>query len=60
MGKFPKLGIKAIDFIYSEDELLRIVEQAFKFYKKEGRKGERFRDTLERLGLEYFIGRYCD
>lgn len=60
MGKFPRLGVKAIDFICSEEELLRIVTQAFEFYKKEGKKGERFRDTLERLGLEYFIGRYCD
>jgi len=60
MGKFPKLGIKAIDFIHSEHELLRIVEQAFEFYKKEGGKGERFGDTLEHIGLEYFIGSYCD
>lgn len=60
MGKFPKLGIKAIDFIWSRDEVLRIVEQVFEFYKREGRKGERLRDTLERLGLEYFIGKYCD
>ena len=60
MGKFPKLGIKAIDFICSENELLRIVEQVFEFYKKEGKKGERFGDTLEHLGLEYVIGRYCD
>lgn len=60
MGKFPKLGIKAIDFIESQEELLRIIEQAFKFYKEEGRRGERFRETLERLGLEYFISKYVE
>lgn len=53
MGKFPKLGLLIFDFISNLDELLNIVEKIFMFYKEEGKKRERFGDTIARLGIAY-------
>lgn len=49
-----------IIYLNGKREEIEEGEQAFEFYKKEGRKGERFGDTLEHLGLEYFINSHCD
>ncbi|UCH00116.1 MAG: hypothetical protein JSU78_06765 [Deltaproteobacteria bacterium] len=59
---FSQGVIRAAMIIYlnGKREEIEEGEQAFEFYKKEGRKGERFGDTLEHLGLEYFINSYCD
>lgn len=54
MGKFPKLGEKAFDFIESAERVLEIISQTLEFYKKEGKPGERFRDTLDRVGIEKY------
>lgn len=54
MGKFPKLGLKAFDFIESKERVLEIIAKTLEFYKREGKFGERFGDTLERLGLEKY------
>ncbi|MFH1958004.1 MAG: 4Fe-4S binding protein [bacterium] len=53
MGKFPKLGFPLFDFYRNLDELLNIIERLFEFYKEQGIKGERFGDTIDRLGIEY-------
>lgn len=37
----------------SEDEVMEIVERAILFFRDEGLSGERFADTIERLGFEY-------
>ena len=54
MGKFPKLGIKLFDFIESKEEVLEIIKKTLEFYKKFGNKGERFRDTLDRVGIDKY------
>jgi anaerobic sulfite reductase subunit C len=54
MGKFPKLGIKVFDFIETKEEVLDIIEKTLEFYKKSGKKGERFGDTLDRTGIEQY------
>ena len=37
----------------SEAELLELVEKTILFFRDEGISGERFADTIERLGFEY-------
>lgn len=51
MGKFPKLGFKAFDFIETKEEVFEIIRKTLEFYKKFGKQGERFRDTLDRVGI---------
>jgi dissimilatory sulfite reductase (desulfoviridin) alpha/beta subunit len=51
MGKFPKLAQKAIDFVETQEKVLKIIEKTLGFYKKYGNKGERFRDALDRIGI---------
>lgn len=54
MGKFPKLGIKAFDFVETKEEVLKVIEKTLQFYKEFGKQGERFRDTLDRVGLDNY------
>lgn len=54
MGKFPKIGIKIFDFIENKTEALSLIRKTLEFYKKEGKKGERFRETLDRVGLNKY------
>jgi len=54
MGKFPKLGIKVFDFVETKEKVFEIIEKTLEFYKKLGKKGERFRDTLDRVGIEKY------
>ena len=54
MGKFPHLGHKGFDFIESEGKMLQIVEKTLDFYKAKGKKGERFAETIDRIGLENY------
>ena len=37
----------------SEEEVLALVERAILFYRDEGITGERFADTIARLGFDY-------
>ncbi len=37
----------------SEEEVLEIIERAILFFRNEGITGERFADTIERLGFDY-------
>lgn len=52
MGKKPRLGTKAKILIETKEELLKYIKNAFEFYKKHGRKKERFGHTLDRVGLK--------
>ena len=51
MGKFPKLGIKVFDFIETRGKVLDIIKKSLGFYKEFGKIGERFRDTLDKVGI---------
>lgn len=55
MGKFPHLGHEAFDFVEGEDPVLRIIERTLEFYRERGEKGERFGDTIDRLGLDVYV-----
>ena len=37
----------------SEEDVLDLVERAILFYREEGVTGERFADTIDRLGFDY-------
>ena len=37
----------------SEEEVLDVIERAIIFFRDEGVSGERFADTINRLGFEY-------
>ena len=45
---------KPLDKLFtSEEEVLEIVERAILFFRDEGLTGERFADTIDRLGFDY-------
>ncbi len=52
-GKKVAAGKPLSRLITSEDEVMEIVERAILFFRDEGITGERFADTVERLGFEY-------
>ena len=45
---------QALDKLFtSEDEVMDVVERAILFFRDEGQSGERFADTVARLGFDY-------
>ena len=52
-GKKGNRGISLSHIYESEDEVLEAVEKAILLYREEGIKGERFAETIERLGMDY-------
>lgn len=47
-------GGQPLDKVFtSEDEVVELVERAILFFRDEGRSGERFADTIARLGFDY-------
>ena len=54
MGKFPKLGKEVLDFTETRGKVLEIIKKTLEFYKKLGKKNERFRDTLDREGVDKY------
>lgn len=52
MGKKPRLGTRAKTLIQSREELFRYIDRAIDFYKKQGKKKERFGHTIDRIGVD--------
>jgi dissimilatory sulfite reductase (desulfoviridin) alpha/beta subunit len=52
MGKRPRLGDRLPIEIRDEEHLLEIVDKTINWYGEHGEKGERFGDTLDRLGVD--------
>ena len=52
-GKKTAIGKPLSKIFTSEDEVLDVVEKAIILFRDEGIKGERFADTIERLGFDY-------
>ena len=52
-GKKRAQGMALSRIFESEEEVLCVIERAICFFRDEGIKGERFADTIERLGFEY-------
>ncbi|MEG0919683.1 MAG: 4Fe-4S binding protein [Anaerovoracaceae bacterium] len=52
-GKKTAIGQPLSKLFASEEEVFAVIENAIKFFETEGIKGERFSDTIQRLGFEY-------
>ena len=52
-GKKTAIGKPLSKIFTSEEEVLSVVERAICLFRDEGIKGERFADTIERLGFDY-------
>ena len=52
-GKKIANGIPLEKLFTSEEEVMETVERAILFFRDEGISGERFADTIERLGFDY-------
>lgn len=46
------IGKRLLPIVFSDDQVLERVNQALKFYREHGKKGERFGFMLERVGLD--------
>ncbi len=53
IGRRPELAFKLVDLV-DEAELFRIMDATVDFYIKYGKAGERFGDTLHRIGYKQF------
>ena len=53
-GKTQRLGTP-IGGIYSEDEVMKLIEKALLLYREQGQTGERFGRSIDRIGVENFI-----
>ena len=52
-GKKIAHGLPLTRIITSEEELMDVVEKAILLFRDEGKSGERFADTVARLGFDY-------
>lgn len=52
-GKKVAAGKPLSKFFTSEEEVIALVEKAILLFRDEGRTGERFADTIARLGFDY-------
>ena len=52
-GKKCAIGQPLSMLFTSEEEVLEVVERAICLFRDEGNKGERFADTVARLGFDY-------
>ena len=52
-GKKVEMGKRLSKVLRSEEEVIQTVENAILLFRDEGISGERFADTVNRLGLEY-------
>ena len=52
-GKRVAHGLPLTKIFTSEEEVIDVVESAILLFRDEGISGERFADTIERLGFDY-------
>ena len=52
-GKKVAIGRPLTQLLTSEEQVLQVLERAILLFRDEGMAGERFSDTIERLGFEY-------
>ena len=52
-GKKTAMGRPLSKIFTSQDEVMEVVDRAIILFRDEGIKGERFADTIKRLGFEY-------
>ncbi len=51
IGKRPKLGERLPTKVNNDDHLLQLITKTIDWYAANGKKGERFGETIDRLGL---------
>ena len=51
-GKRVGRGIPLSKVLTSKDEVMEVIEKAILLYREQGKTGERFAETIERLGFE--------
>lgn len=56
-GKKTAMGKPLSKIFTTEDEVMQVVEKAICLFRDEGIQGERFADTVNRLGMEYVEGK---
>ena len=56
-GKKTAVGVPLNCLFTSEEEVLAAIERAILLFRDEGIKGERFADTVQRLGFDYVEGK---
>lgn len=54
-GNRIAVGRNFLPIVHDEDVLYRVVEAALNFFEKNARPGERFRNTLDRVGWDDFV-----
>ena len=59
-GKKTAIGKPLSKILTSEKEVLDVVEKAIILFRDEGIKGERFADTVQRLGFDYVEKKLTD
>jgi dissimilatory sulfite reductase (desulfoviridin) alpha/beta subunit len=52
MGKVPRLGTRLKDLVADKEEVHKLVVGALQYYRKHGRKKERFGHMIDRIGVE--------
>ena len=57
LGRHPQLA-KELPGIYSEDQVLQIVDDCLQFYTQNSKRGERFGQILTSADFEEIAGRY--
>ncbi|MFQ6120483.1 MAG: 4Fe-4S binding protein [Methanosarcinales archaeon] len=53
MGRHPQLGHKIVELV-NEEKLFELIDKTLDFYDQYGEKGERFGETINRVGLDKF------
>lgn len=53
-GRTPRIGFK-LDRIFTEEEVIRIVERVVRFYKEKGQPRQRLALLIEEIGKENFL-----
>lgn len=60
MGKIPRLGTRLKTLIETEDELYQLIDRIIEYYRKNGKKRERFGHMIDRLGEDRVKGELLD
>ena len=60
MGKHPRWADMLPIQIHDENHLFKIVEAVIDWYAAEGKSGERFGATIDRVGLERLVQSLSD
>lgn len=53
-GKTQRIGTR-VPGVFSHDELIKIIEKCILLYREQGKTGERFGRSLDRIGVDNFI-----